>query len=52
MLEDASVPEFIPDQIVPTWDKSIGLDAVLHEDVDLATSEGEKRPFLKPLRKN
>jgi putative transposase len=28
------------------------LDAVLHEDVYLATSSGEKLPSLKPLRKN
>jgi len=27
-------------------------DPVLHEDVYLATSEGEKLPSLKPLRKN
>jgi putative transposase len=30
----------------------MGLDAVLHEDVYLATSSGEKLPSLKPLRKN
>lgn len=30
----------------------MGLDAVLHEDVYLATSDGEKLPSLKPLRKN
>ena len=52
ILEDISVPEFTPAQIMPTWDNSIGLDAVLHEDVYLATSEGEKFPSLKPLRKN
>ena len=52
MLEDISVPEFIPDEIIPAWDNSIGLDAVLHADVYLATSEGEKLPSLKPLRKN
>jgi putative transposase len=52
ILEDISVPEFTPEQIIPTWDNSIGLDAVLHEDVYLATSEGEKLPSLKPLRKN
>jgi putative transposase len=28
------------------------MDAVLHEDVFWATSEGEKLPSLKPLRKN
>ena len=52
ILEDNTVPEFNPDEIVPTWDNSIGLDAVLHEDVYLATSEGEKLSSLKPLRKN
>uniref|UniRef100_UPI0035935F37 RNA-guided endonuclease InsQ/TnpB family protein n=1 Tax=Chamaesiphon sp. TaxID=2814140 RepID=UPI0035935F37 len=52
MLEDTSVPEFTPDEIIPTWDNSIGLDAVLHQDVYLATSEGEKLPSLKPLLNN
>jgi putative transposase len=52
MLENTSVPDFTPDKLVPTWENSIGLDAVLHEDVYLATSEGEKLPSLKPLRKN
>lgn len=52
ILEDKSIPDFTPEQIIPTWDNSIGLDAVLHEDVYLATSEGEKLPSLKPLRKN
>jgi putative transposase len=52
MLEDTSIPNFTPDEIVPTWDNSIGLDAVLHEDIYLATSEGDKLPSLKPLRKN
>ncbi|MGL5063301.1 MAG: RNA-guided endonuclease InsQ/TnpB family protein, partial [Microcoleus sp.] len=52
MLEAPGVPEFTPDKITPTWGNSIGLDAVLHEDVYLATSEGDKLPALKPLRKN
>ncbi|XZN99820.1 MAG: RNA-guided endonuclease InsQ/TnpB family protein [Microcoleus sp.] len=52
MLEDTSVPEFTPDGVMPTWDNSIGLDAVLHENVYLATSEGKKLSSLKPLRKN
>lgn len=52
VLEDTAVPEFVPDKTIPTWDNSIGLDAVLHEDVYLATSEGDKLPSLKPLRKN
>ena len=52
ILEDDSVPQFASDKVTPSWDNSIGLDAVLHEDVYLATSEGEKLPSLKPLRKN
>lgn len=52
MLEDPTVPDFVPDQVIPTWNNSLGLDAVLNEDVYLATSEGEKLPSLKPLRKN
>lgn len=51
ILDDPTVPECKPDKIVPTWDNSMGLDAVLHEDVYLATSEGEMLPSLKPLRK-
>jgi putative transposase len=52
IFDDPTVPEFTPDEIVPTWDNSMGLDAVLNEDVYLATSEGESLPSLKPLRKN
>jgi putative transposase len=52
MLEDASIPALVADEIFPAWENSMGLDAVLHEDVYLATSEGEKLPSLKPLRKN
>jgi len=52
VLEDVSVPTQGQDTIIPTWDNSLGLDAVLHEDVYLATSEGGKLPSLKPLRKN
>ena len=51
-LEDSSVPEFNPDSIAPTWENSMGLDAVLHGDDYLATSEGTKLPSLKSLRKN
>ncbi len=51
-LEDTSVPEFNPDSITVTWDNSMGLDAVLHEDDYLATSEGTKLRSLKSLRKN
>ena len=52
VLEDVNIPTQNRDVIVPTWDNSLGLDAVLHEDVYLATSEGQKLPSLKPLRKN
>ncbi|WP_293334250.1 transposase [Microcoleus sp. CAWBG58] len=52
MLEELAVPEFTPDEITQTWGNSIGLDAVLYEDVYLATSEGDRLPALKPLRKN
>ncbi|MCM0590540.1 MAG: RNA-guided endonuclease InsQ/TnpB family protein [Gloeotrichia echinulata DVL01] len=51
-LEDTSVPDFNPDLIVPAWDNSMGLDAVLHGDDYLATSAGDKLPSLKSLRKN
>src|SRR5919202_4288118 len=51
VLDDPTVPEFIPDDIAPTWENSIGIDAVLNEDVYLATSQGENLPSLKPLRK-
>jgi putative transposase len=50
-LEDATVP-VKSDDIVPTWDNSLGMDAVLHEDDYLATSEGVKLPSLKVLRKS
>lgn len=52
VLADLRVPDFTPDEIIPTWENSLGIDAVLHQDVYLATSEGEKLPSLKPLRKN
>ncbi len=52
VLEDANVPTQSQRTVVPTWDNSLGMDAVLHEDVYLATSEGGKLPSLKPLRKN
>ncbi|GET41098.1 transposase [Microseira wollei NIES-4236] len=52
MLDPPTVPDFVPDGVIPTWDNSLGMDAVLNEDVYLATSEGEKIPSLKPLRKN
>ena len=49
-LEDNSIPDFKPD-ITPTWENSLGMDAVLHEDDYLATSQGQKLPSLKSFRK-
>ncbi|MEM7594978.1 MAG: transposase [Cyanobacteria bacterium P01_A01_bin.83] len=48
-LEDKTVPE-LKTEIVPTWDNSLGMDAVLHENDYLATSEGVKLPSLKSFR--
>ena len=50
-LQDDSIPNFKAD-IIPTWDNSLGMDAVLHEDDYLATSEGTKLPSLKSFRKS
>ena len=50
-LKDDSIPEFKPD-IVPTWSNSLGMDAVLHEEDYLATSEGVKLPSVKSFRKS
>lgn len=50
-LEDKTVPDFSPD-ITPTWENSIGMDAVLHEEDYLATSEGVKLPSLKSFRQS
>ncbi|MFB2835293.1 RNA-guided endonuclease InsQ/TnpB family protein [Floridanema evergladense] len=51
-LEDLCVPQFNSEEIIPTWDNTLGLDAVLHEDDYLATSDGEKLPSLKSFRKS
>ena len=50
-LKDESIPDFKLD-ITPTWENSLGMDAVLHEDDYLATSEGVKLPSLKSFRKS
>ena len=50
-LQDDTVPDFEPN-ITPTWENSLGMDAVLHEDDYLATSEGFKLPSLKSFRKS
>jgi putative transposase len=51
-LDDPTVPVFSPDKIEPTWENSIGMDAVLHENDYLALSDGKKLPSLKSFRKN
>ncbi len=51
-LDDPTVPVFNLDEVVPTWDNSMGMDAVLHEEDYLATSDGEKLPSLKSFRKS
>ncbi len=48
-LEDKTIPDFNLD-ITPTWENSLSIDAVLHEDDYLATSEGFKLPSLKSFR--
>jgi putative transposase len=50
-LQDDSIPDF-QSNIVPTWNNSLGMDAVLHENDYLATSEGVKLPSLKSFRKS
>jgi putative transposase len=52
VMEDLTVPEVSPAEVSPNWENSMGLDAVLNENVYLATSDGEKLPSLKPLRNN
>ncbi len=51
VLEDITIPSQTT-ELIPSWVNSIGIDAVLQGDNYLATSEGEKLPSLKPLRKN
>ena len=50
-LQDDSIPEVVAD-IEPTWDNSLGMDAVLHENNYLATSEGVKLSSVKSFRKS
>ncbi|MFH7025956.1 MAG: hypothetical protein ACHBN1_11260 [Heteroscytonema crispum UTEX LB 1556] len=51
-LEDPTVPTFNLDDIKPTWNNSLGMDAVLLENDYLATSENTKLPSVKSFRKN
>ncbi|MEM8777587.1 MAG: transposase [Cyanobacteria bacterium P01_G01_bin.49] len=46
------MPGDFKSDIIPTWDNSLGMDAVLLEDDYLATSEGVKLPSLKSFRKS
>ena len=48
-LEDKTVPALPESVTVPTWDNTVGIDAVLHKDTYLALSDGTKLPSLKPL---
>lgn len=51
-LFDPTVPTFNLNDVVPTWDNSLGMDAVLFEDDYLATSQNTKLPSVKSFRKN
>ncbi|NMG11951.1 transposase, partial [Brasilonema sp. UFV-L1] len=51
-LEDPTVPVFNPDEVTPTWENTLGIDAVLHENDYLATSQGTKVLSLKSFRKS
>lgn len=51
-LEDKTIPTFTLEEVKPTWDNSLGLDAVLHESDYLATSENSKLPAVKTFRRN
>ena len=51
VLEDVTVP-IQTTELIPNWGNSMGIDVVLQGGDYLATSEGEKLPSLKPLRKN
>ena len=50
-LEDSSVPNFKPNEIAATEENSIGLDAVLHENTFLATSDKELISARKAYKK-
>ncbi|MDJ0615701.1 MAG: transposase [Calothrix sp. MO_192.B10] len=51
-LSDPNLPVFNLDQVTSTWDNTLGMDAVLHEDDYLATSENTKLPAFKSFRKS
>ena len=51
-LDNPTVTKFNPEDVVATWDNSMGLDAVLHENDYLATSEGEKLASVKSFRRS
>ena len=49
-IEDPTVPNVTLDEIVPNWDNSVGLEAVLYGDGYFATSDNEKIESLKSFR--
>ncbi len=51
-LEEPTIPTFNYEALTPTWDNSMGIDAVLYENDYLATSSGDKLPSLKSFRKS
>lgn len=51
-LKDPNVPTFNPSDVIPTWENTLGMDAVLYEGDYLATSEGTKLPCVKSFRKS
>ncbi|MEM9274555.1 MAG: transposase [Cyanobacteria bacterium P01_F01_bin.143] len=50
-LKDDSIHD-LKAELTRSWDNSLGMDAVLHEDNYLATSEGFKLPSLKSFRQS
>lgn len=49
-IEDSTAPEFSTNEIIPSWENSTGIDAVLYEADFLALSDGQKLPSLKSFR--
>ena len=49
-LDDPTIPDLPKEK--PTWDNSIGIDAVLKDDVYLALSNGDVVKSAKPFRTN
>lgn len=49
-LEDKTIPDTPLTVTEPTWENSVGIDAVLEADDYLTLSDGTKLPSAKPLR--